>query len=884
MICSFLPEVFAQNERAPLTKDKINQIIDEHFQNSNAPFNWNDTDAYTIWSAAMQSDQMLAIGYKLPSMSKAEFRQNIGNTNFNTSNWEDIRQDIVEGTLQKNATRSPNERLDRTYQLPFGEKNKLPYVYIRVYDLETVEELIARDDIRFVEPSGYTMVDEEGKSGVGCGDYAGAVNAADIVSISDGGVSAIRSWHHDNHNVPCAWANGWKGQGIEIAVMDSGVSDFHPQFGANFTSGNSSVRTMNKVNFYDSISGDDCGHGSSMTGLAAGPYNSTNPSMPVGIAYQADVNAYRVAPNVLLETSAEQNAVAAAYVAAADDADIRITSMSLGYIFSSGAIASAVQYAYNKDLMMFCAAGTSTSFTGWYPVIFPAWMPETVAITGVNDAAIGSRSRCETCHDGPEVDFVTVMERASDDSRKAVSLGNPPGPGQQLTMGYVGGSSAGTASMAGMAAVIWSANPGESREQIYNRMAKAADYYPNRNDNFGWGVVDVCMAAEPSFVPPCDPAYSNSNVEITITNIVFPNSDDGGGDENEWVISIAGQEYFFDVPETGASGNPSLYHNSDVCGSIPMTINLGNSACGETSIITTVASHEDDAIWPFSPDCGSADDNDDHESVNTNTVIDFTTGTFSHSSSAGTFVFTFTTSCTPISNPTVAVSGVRRVCEGDPAPEVLFNLAGGTPNYTIHYNLNGTPQTPIVTASSSATLTVPTTTPGTYTYEVTKVEDATSVGGTTGCYVQTGTYTIEVVASGSCELEILSRVYLQGPLDMSGAIPLMDVALNTGGMIPAMDPHFGTHAHGPNALDARAENTVVDWVLVEIRDGLTNTAVLSSIPALLQRDGDVVNYQDGVSPVLIPYPQSGNYYIAIRHRNHLGVMTNAPVTLTPSQF
>jgi len=47
---------------------------------------------------------------------------------------------------------------------------------------------------------------------------------------------------------------------------------------------------------------------------------------------------------------------------------------------------------------------------------------------------------------------------------------------------------------------------------------------------------------------------------------------------------------------------------------------------------------------------------------------------------------------------------------------------------------------------------------------------------------------------------------------------------------------------------------------------------------LLQRDGDVADL-DGKSAVNMPAP-AGNYYLAIRHRNHLGVMTAAALNLT----
>jgi hypothetical protein len=57
--------------------------------------------------------------------------------------------------------------------------------------------------------------------------------------------------------------------------------------------------------------------------------------------------------------------------------------MSMGHIFSVGKIEDGVKYAYAKGKLIFCAGGTSTSFTNFVGVIFPASMPETQAITGV---------------------------------------------------------------------------------------------------------------------------------------------------------------------------------------------------------------------------------------------------------------------------------------------------------------------------------------------------------------------------------------------------------------------------------------------------------------------------------------------------------------------
>ncbi|MCB0813753.1 MAG: hemagglutinin protein, partial [Flavobacteriales bacterium] len=65
---------------------------------------------------------------------------------------------------------------------------------------------------------------------------------------------------------------------------------------------------------------------------------------------------------------------------------------------------------------------------------------------------------------------------------------------------------------------------------------------------------------------------------------------------------------------------------------------------------------------------------------------------------------------------------------------------------------------------------------------------------------------------------------------------------------------------------------------VELRDKNNNASVVSSRAALLQRDGDVVDL-DGSSPVTMA---SGDdqYYVAVRHRNHLGVMTQNALALS----
>ena len=167
--------------------------------------------------------------------------------------------------------------------------------------------------------------------------------------------------------------------------------------------------------------------------------------------------------------------------------DVRIISMSLGDIFSSGTVKDGVRYAYNRGKLIFAAGGTSTSFTNWVGVTFPATMSETVAVTGVDTGT--PLRRCDVCHSGSKIDFVVIMEDRSNSNKRPLSLaqsGNVPD--------LVGGSSVATATMAGMTAMLWGEYPSWSRTQILNRLNDASEFYPARNGSLCWGRADIRAA------------------------------------------------------------------------------------------------------------------------------------------------------------------------------------------------------------------------------------------------------------------------------------------------------------------------------------------------------------------------------------------------------
>ena len=134
-------------------------------------------------------------------------------------------------------------------------------------------------------------------------------------------------------------------------------------------------------------------------------------------------------------------------------------------------------------------------------------------------------------------------------------------------------------------------------------------------------------------------------------------------------------------------------------------------------------------------------------------------------------------------------------------------------------------------------------------------------------------------------INVSPKAFLEGPYVQAGG--MMHDSLRVRGLIPLAQPftslgyvHVGGGGEVTTApvLAVSGTNAIVDWVLVELRNSTTPSTVVASKSALVQRDGDVVG-TDGVSPVSFTIA-AGNYFVAVRHRNHLGAMTATAQALT----
>lgn len=82
-----------------------------------------------------------------------------------------------------------------------------------------------------------------------------------------------------------------------------------------------------------------------------------------------------------------------------------------------------------------------------------------------------------------------------------------------------------------------------------------------------------------------------------------------------------------------------------------------------------------------------------------------------------------------------------------------------------------------------------------------------------------------------------------------------------------------------NVLSDYADNSIVDWILLELRSKTNPATVLASKPFLIQIDGDIVEL-DGKSTPTFTNVAADQYYVVVRHRNHLGCRTLNAIQLS----
>jgi subtilisin len=208
-------------------------------------------------------------------------------------------------------------------------------------------------------------------------------------------------WGQDRIDSDVLHSNGELGSGGDIAIIDTGIDDDHPDLtdhlgkGKAFvecdTSGGCMFGAQKADNTCNYPWSDDNDHGTHCAGIAAGDDNTEG---VVGVAPDATLHAVKVLDGC---GSGSYSDVAAGieYVA---DQGWDVGSLSLGGDASS-TVKDAVQYAYDNGVLLVAAAGNDGPCTDC--VGYPAAYQECIAVS----ATTPTDSLSDYSSTGPEVEI-----------------------------------------------------------------------------------------------------------------------------------------------------------------------------------------------------------------------------------------------------------------------------------------------------------------------------------------------------------------------------------------------------------------------------------------------------------------------------------------------
>lgn len=242
-------------------------------------------------------------------------------------------------------------------------RNRLPAVWPNYYRYPHVEESISEngneaikiEETEYeVEDSAVTVYAEEDTPTLEA--YAQAIasyNDPDLLSDS-----SQYQWQHVAVGSPYAWAEGYTGQGVKVAVLDTGVMGTHSELtlaGEADTTGTSVVTGSGAAS-------DKGGHGTHVAGIIGAKAN--NGAGGAGIA--PDATLYAV--NVL--SGGENAGTDWAIIQGIEQAmkwDVDIINMSLGGPGYNEECQKKVNEAYNKGIAIFVSAGNDGASCINYP-------------------------------------------------------------------------------------------------------------------------------------------------------------------------------------------------------------------------------------------------------------------------------------------------------------------------------------------------------------------------------------------------------------------------------------------------------------------------------------------------------------------------------------
>ncbi|GCL46305.1 S8 family serine peptidase [Microcystis aeruginosa] len=355
------------------------------------------------------------------------------------------------GSVITRSTNSSNSSESITRQLSAGTY----FVQVYPYSGSTNYNLALSATTATVAP-GYSAISGYGLVNAAAA-VAGALNESPFADVPTFG--GANDWGVNLVNAPEAWARGYTGQGVVVAVLDTGVDRNHADLAGNIwtnageiandgldNDGNGYVDDVYGWNFANGNNNtlDGNSHGTHVAGTIAAGNNGFGAT---GVAYNS-----RIMPVKVLDDSGSGSYSGVAQgIRYAVDNGADVINMSLGGGSTDSAVQSALQYASSSGVIVVMAAGNEGAAQPGYPA-------SSATSWGLAVGAVDSSNQ-----------MASFSNRAGSNS----SMRYVTAPGVQVYStlpnggyGFLSGTSMAAPHVAGVVALMLSANPNLTDAQV----------------------------------------------------------------------------------------------------------------------------------------------------------------------------------------------------------------------------------------------------------------------------------------------------------------------------------------------------------------------------------------------------------------------------------
>ncbi|WP_238457381.1 S8 family peptidase [Alkalihalophilus pseudofirmus] len=426
-------------------------------------------------------------------------------------------------------------------------------------DTELIEDAggEVHETIELIQAASATLP-KENVSGLLAHEEVAAIEIDQEVEIT-----SVYDWGTNTIQAPAAWANGIAGDGVRVAVIDTGVDFNH-----------NDLTVIDSVSFVqeEETANDENGHGTHVAGIIAanGTLLGTAPNSELYVVKALDKNGTGFHSNVVkgIEWALER--------------DIDVINLSIGGNHPSRTLEQAIQKAYENGVLLVAAGGNNGTASGSEPTVeYPAKYEQVIAVaaTDAND------NRASFSATGPEIEV------------------SAPGVGvisTYLNGGHarMSGTSMAAPHVSGHLALLKQAYPnatnGELRSLLHEQTVSLSG--EERSTFYGYGRIQVSSDLTLQGAPLLAPVTEGSVVEETKVELHWSPHPDSRAvakfriyRDNQLIFETAGT-YFTENMTAGTYA----YH-------VTAVDSAGVESSAGKQVVLTVESAEEEPVTPTEP-------------------------------------------------------------------------------------------------------------------------------------------------------------------------------------------------------------------------------------------------------------------------------------------